>query len=194
MEEVPRRTSLAPLAYLCSLFRLLRVETEGLVDYQERALIIPLCGGPFAPSYSVSIADEFCLELFCKNFGCMVFDKDLGSCRCRQKPRKCLRESAGTSERGCFSKGVSAGSSVTPKNQERISSLNITILGGISCGCPGGYPGGRPGPKAFTPPLGTQEKRVLCVEVLDPKARTSMTRGARNNSWLGQFFRAGKST
>ena len=37
--------------------------------------------------------------------------------------------------------------------------------------------GGRPGPKTFTPSLGAQENKVFCADVLDPKARTSMTRG-----------------
>ena len=37
MEEVPRRTSLVPLAFLCFLHCLIGVETEGLLDYQGRA-------------------------------------------------------------------------------------------------------------------------------------------------------------
>ena len=53
MEEVPRHASLAPLASCCAL-RLLGVETEGLLGYQRRAGIIPLCGGTFARSFSVS--------------------------------------------------------------------------------------------------------------------------------------------
>ena len=39
MEEVPRRTSLAPLAFLLCL---IGVETEELLDYQERAGIISI--------------------------------------------------------------------------------------------------------------------------------------------------------
>ena len=42
MEEVPRRTSLAPLASPCYLLGLMGVETEGLLDYQGRAVIIPI--------------------------------------------------------------------------------------------------------------------------------------------------------
>ena len=42
MEEVPRRTSLAPLASPCFVLCLLRVETEGLLDYQGRAGIISI--------------------------------------------------------------------------------------------------------------------------------------------------------
>ena len=37
MEEVPRRTSLAPLASPCFALCLIGVETEGLLDYQGRA-------------------------------------------------------------------------------------------------------------------------------------------------------------
>ena len=42
MEEVPRRTSLAPLASPCFLLCLIGVETEGLLDYQGRAGIISI--------------------------------------------------------------------------------------------------------------------------------------------------------
>ena len=37
MEEVRRRTSLAPLASPCFVLCLIRVETEGLLDFQGRA-------------------------------------------------------------------------------------------------------------------------------------------------------------
>ena len=37
MEEVPRRTSLAPLAFPCFVLCLIGVETEGFLDYQGRA-------------------------------------------------------------------------------------------------------------------------------------------------------------
>ena len=40
MEEVPRRTSLAPLASPCFVLRFIGVETEELLDHQERAGII----------------------------------------------------------------------------------------------------------------------------------------------------------
>ena len=42
MGEVPRRTSLAPLASPCFEHCLLRVETEGVLDYQGRAGIISI--------------------------------------------------------------------------------------------------------------------------------------------------------
>ena len=42
MEEVPRHTSLAPLASPCFLLCFIGVETEGLVDYQGRAGIISI--------------------------------------------------------------------------------------------------------------------------------------------------------
>ena len=42
MEEVPRRTSLVPLAFPCFVLCLIRVETEGLLDYQGRAGIISI--------------------------------------------------------------------------------------------------------------------------------------------------------
>ena len=58
-------------------------------------------------------------------------------------------------------------------NQERKTSLNIKFLGGISRGRPGGYPP----PKMFTPSLEEQENEGVCADVLDPKARTSMTQG-----------------
>ena len=37
MEEVPRRTSLVPLALPCFVLCLIGVETEGLLEYQGRA-------------------------------------------------------------------------------------------------------------------------------------------------------------
>ena len=42
MEEVPRRTSLAPLATPCFLLCFIGVETEGVLDYQGRAGIISI--------------------------------------------------------------------------------------------------------------------------------------------------------
>ena len=48
------RKSFPPLASPCFVLCLIRVETEGLLDYQGRAGIIPLYGGTFAQSYSVS--------------------------------------------------------------------------------------------------------------------------------------------
>ena len=42
MEEVPRRTSLVPLAFPPFVHCLIGVETEGLLDYQERAGIISI--------------------------------------------------------------------------------------------------------------------------------------------------------
>ena len=42
MEEVPRRTSLVPLAFPCFVHCLIGVETEGLLDYQGRAGIISI--------------------------------------------------------------------------------------------------------------------------------------------------------
>ena len=42
MEEVPRRTSLVPLAFPCFVHCLVRVEAEGLLDYQGRAGIISI--------------------------------------------------------------------------------------------------------------------------------------------------------
>ena len=68
--------------------------------------------------------------------------------------------------------------------QERKSSLNIKFLGGISHGCPSGYP---PGPKTFTPSLGAQENKAFCADVLDPKARTCMTRGGLRKPFIGKF-------
>ena len=54
MEEVLRRTLLAPLASPCFLLCLIGVETEGLLDYQGRAGDHFPYGGTFARSYSVS--------------------------------------------------------------------------------------------------------------------------------------------
>ena len=42
MEEVPRRTSLAPLASLSCVLYFIGVETEGFLDYQGRAGIISI--------------------------------------------------------------------------------------------------------------------------------------------------------
>ena len=42
MEEVPRRTSLVPLAFPCFVLCLIGVETEGLLDYQGRAGIMSI--------------------------------------------------------------------------------------------------------------------------------------------------------
>ena len=42
MEEVPRRTSLVPLAFPLFVHCLIRVEAEGLLDYQGRAGIISI--------------------------------------------------------------------------------------------------------------------------------------------------------
>ena len=42
MEEVPRRTSLAPLASPWFVLCLVGVETEGLLDYQGSAGIMPI--------------------------------------------------------------------------------------------------------------------------------------------------------
>ena len=40
MEEVPRHTSLVPLAFPCFVLCLIGVETEGFLDHQGRAGII----------------------------------------------------------------------------------------------------------------------------------------------------------
>ena len=42
LEEVPRRTSRAPLAFPCFVHCLIRVEAEGFLDYQGRAGIISI--------------------------------------------------------------------------------------------------------------------------------------------------------
>ena len=42
MEEVPRRTSLVPLAFSCFVLRFIGVETEGLLDYQGRTGIFSI--------------------------------------------------------------------------------------------------------------------------------------------------------
>ena len=42
MEEVPRRTSLVPPAFPCFALCLIRVEAEGLLDYEGRAGIISI--------------------------------------------------------------------------------------------------------------------------------------------------------
>ena len=55
MEEVPRRTSLVPLAFPCVVLCLIRVETEGLLDTTRGGRgSCPLYGGTFVRSYSVS--------------------------------------------------------------------------------------------------------------------------------------------
>ena len=42
MEEVPRRTSLAPFEFPCFALCLIGMETEGLLDYQGRAGIMSI--------------------------------------------------------------------------------------------------------------------------------------------------------
>ena len=42
MEEVPRRSSLPPLAFPCFVLSSIPVEAEGLLDYQGRAGIISI--------------------------------------------------------------------------------------------------------------------------------------------------------
>ena len=42
MEEVPRRSSPVPLAFLCFVHCLIGLETEGLLDYQGQAGIISI--------------------------------------------------------------------------------------------------------------------------------------------------------
>ena len=59
MEEVPRRTSLAPLASPCSSTSFIGVETEGLLDYQGGRGPFPFYSGTFARSYSVSNGTQF---------------------------------------------------------------------------------------------------------------------------------------
>ena len=76
MEEVPCRTSLAPLAFPCSVLCLIRVETEGLLDFKGRGRgSFPLYGGTFARSYSVPIHDPEDLEKLCAEKACVYFTK-----------------------------------------------------------------------------------------------------------------------
>ena len=51
-------------------------------------------------------------------------------------------------------------------------------------------PGGHPGPKPFTPSLGAKQNKMFCVEVLDPKARTSTTRGGVSEELYAGKLRA----
>ena len=57
MEEVPRRTSLAPLAFPVFVLCLVGVETEGLLAYQGRAGIISIARWNLHP---VTFGVEFC--------------------------------------------------------------------------------------------------------------------------------------
>ena len=97
-------------------------------------------------------------------------------------PRGCIRGCKNpriiVGENYCHfgSSGCAISNSLRPQNQEGKNNLNIKFLGGKTRGRPGGYLGGRPGPKTFTPSLGTQENKVSCADVLDPKVRMSMTR------------------
>ena len=69
-------------------------------------------------------------------------------------------------------------------NRVYFFSGHFCVFGRVSRGRPGGYPGGHPGPKTFTQSLGAQENKVLCADVLDPKARTSI-RGSQKNVLQG---------
>ena len=75
MEEVPRRTSLAPLAFPCFLLCLvlLRLETEGLLDYEGRAReIISIVRSNLRPV--IFGADErFSENVFCESGGVSGF-------------------------------------------------------------------------------------------------------------------------
>ena len=101
-----------------------------------------------------------------------------GACNCKLRfsREKNTSESAGP-KRGAEESAEKNVLDPLSYSQERKSSLNTKFLGETSRGRPGGYLGRRPGPKTFTPLLGAQENRVFCADVLDPKARTSMTRG-----------------
>ena len=64
MEEVPHRTSLVPLSFPCSVLCLVRVETEGLLDYQGRAGIISIVRWNLRPVKSVptGVVIAFCIH------------------------------------------------------------------------------------------------------------------------------------
>ena len=72
MEEVPRRTSPVPLAFPCFVHRLMRVEAEGLLDYQGRAGIISIVRSNLRP---VIFGADFYLrlELFCLQLGFFAY-------------------------------------------------------------------------------------------------------------------------
>ena len=66
MEEVPRRTSLVPLAFPCFVHCLIGVETEGLLDYQGRAGIIfgqRLMGSFYMGSLHICMTNLSCVIL-----------------------------------------------------------------------------------------------------------------------------------
>ena len=65
MEEVPRRTSLVPLAFPGFVLCLLGVETEGLLDYQGRAGIISIVQWNLGP---VIFGVEFCTTSLGRRF------------------------------------------------------------------------------------------------------------------------------
>ena len=82
MEEVPRRTSLVPLAFPCFLHCLIGVETEGLLDYQGRAGDHVYCTVEPSPGH-IRRRKNILGELFLKYFqaGGGVHAHGLNGCR-----------------------------------------------------------------------------------------------------------------
>ena len=65
MEEVLRRTSLVPLAFPCFALCLIRVETDRLLDYQGRAVIISIVRWNLRPV--IFGVDLWAWRLSCRN-------------------------------------------------------------------------------------------------------------------------------
>ena len=80
MEEVPHRTSLVPLAFLCFVLCLIGVETEGILDYQGRAGIISIVRWNLRPvifgvdkkllALPARLRSRFASEWRCTRFWC----------------------------------------------------------------------------------------------------------------------------
>ena len=59
MEEVPRRTSLAPFVFPCFVLHFIGVETEGFFDYQGRVGIISIVRWNLRPViFGVDLGDK----------------------------------------------------------------------------------------------------------------------------------------
>ena len=69
LDEVPRRTSLVPLAFPCFVLRLIEVETEGLLDYQGGRGIISIVRWDLRP---VIFGVEICILEAELSWGCFM--------------------------------------------------------------------------------------------------------------------------
>ena len=110
----------------------------------------------------------------CETGGGAYFAFLLGSDNSRTTPPRIPPDEAGLLWGWCVVRGPLNYETI---DQERKSSPKSKFWGRISRGRPHGYPGGRPGAKTSVRPLKSLKNKHFGVDIHDPKARTSMTRG-----------------